>query len=531
MEYLKGITVSGGIAIGKVFVFKKTELKIVRTAIIEPQVNTEIAKLDTAVKDGAAELQRLYETAGANMDEDRAEIYKAHLDILHDPILYEGTVSKITSELKNAGWALSETLAEICAMFESLGTAYQRERANDVRDVGDLVLRSLCHVEKVDLHSLPYDCIVIARELFPSDTAEMDMVHIRGFATELGGETSHASIIAKSLGLPAMVGVNNVLSQVKNGMSVIIDGDAGELIISPDEEILSHFKCVKAEKDIKKNAQLEQARLPALTKSGRKICLEANISNAGDAERAMAQGADGVGLFRTEFLFMDRKALPGEEEQFLAYKAVCDTMRGKPIVIRTLDVGGDKPLPYLPFPEETNPFLGWRAIRVSLECRDMFRTQLRAILRASAYGKVSVMLPMVISLSDFRQTRELLRECMEELEQEGIPYDKEIEVGIMAETPAVTLQADSFAKEVDFFSIGTNDLTQYTLAVDRGNAKVSRLYNPLHPAMVESIRLIVEAAHRYGKRVKFRSEPGRYVERLRETARPHSFYCSLGWMH
>lgn len=492
---ISGIAASDGIAIGKAKKFFRKTGAVSKRTLQPSEVEAEKQRFDCAIEACGGQLEKLIAFCG---QDERAEILRAHLTILQDPFLREQATDYI-GQGYNAEHALTLAVDAICGMFSQLDDEIFRARAADFRDVSARILRQLQGVFDEDLSNLTEPVIVITKDLSPSDTAAMDAEYILGFATELGGKTSHTAIIARGLDIPAVVGTGDGLfDAVSDGDLLILDGSAGLICILPLEKELNEYQL--------KQRQLAQLRqelagfrdLPAITLDGKQVTIAANIGSEKEAQNAIANGAEGIGLFRTEFLYMDSDHWPTEEEQFAAYHYVLRHMQGRPVIIRTLDIGGDKKLPYYEFDYEENPFLGRRAIRFCLDRTDIFKTQLRAILRASAFGKILVMLPMVISLDEIAQARALVAECMSELRHTGEAFDSGLQIGIMIETPAAVLQAAQLAKKADFFSIGTNDLTQYILAVDRGNEKVQKLYDPFHPAVLAAIRHVISAGHEAG---------------------------------
>jgi phosphoenolpyruvate-protein phosphotransferase len=481
-------TASKGIAIGKAFIAQRQELNADTYTITPEQVNQEIDKFEKAVKEAARQLELL----AANSD-----ILKSHLELVKDITLYEGVVNKIRINHQNVQQALDNTVTEFSSIFSSMEDEYLKERSDDIIDIRTRLMRLLKGTRNTSFDSMKEDVIIIAENLVLSDTSYLNLSHILGFATEFGGITSHVSIIARSLELPALVGVKDLLKNIHNGDYLILDASSGKLIINPDENTIHEYRVLQETYEINRLKLTKLGCLPATTLDGRTIKICANVGSLEDIKKAAAFHIDSIGLFRTEFLYMNNTHFPTEEEQFTIYKEAALLCKND-LIIRTLDIGGDKSLPYFTFPPEENPFLGWRAIRISLEMTDIFKTQLRAILRASAFGKVKIMYPMIISLEELQKANEILEECKAELLRENIAFDKAIPAGIMIETPAAVMCAGHLAKYADFFSIGTNDLTQYTLAIDRTNQRISPLFDPFHPAVLQSIKRIIDAAHENG---------------------------------
>ncbi|HHV12785.1 MAG TPA: phosphoenolpyruvate--protein phosphotransferase [Clostridiales bacterium] len=476
---------SKGIAMGNAYVLQKQDLSPENYEISANQIDSEIMKYDNAVKEAASQIEILAQ---------KSDIFTAHLELVKDISLYGGVTNRIRNELQNAQVALDLTAAEFCAIFDSMEDEYMRERSADIKDIRNRLMRLLKGIGQTDLKSIQDKVILIAEDLAPSDTSSLNLDYILGFLTELGGVTSHVCIIARNLELPALVGVPDLLTSIHNDDFLILDAVTGKIIINPDDSTIHRYESLKQDY-VNKRKELERSSfLPATTIDGRTVKICANVGNIEDVRKATTHHIDGIGLFRSEFLYMENSHFPTEEEQFTVYKEAASLCSSE-LIIRTLDIGGDKSLPYYKFETEENPFLGWRAIRISLELEDVFKAQLRAILRASAFGNVKIMYPMIISMEELNKANEILTACKCELEAEGLAFNPDIKVGIMIETPAAVLCAANFAKHVDFFSIGTNDLTQYVLAVDRGNKKISALYDSFHPAVVQSIKHIIDAAH------------------------------------
>lgn len=480
---------SKGIAIGKAFVVVPQNIEADKTIVNDNEKPLEINKFQKAVDEATAEISVLAVTN---------EIFAAHLDVAEDAVLHDAVNEKINGENKNAQLALEESVKEIVIMFEGLDDEYLKERAADVKDVGRRIMCKLKGVKNNPFEGISEEVIVIADDLAPSDTANMDFNFVKGFITEAGGVTSHVAIMARSLELPAFVGVTGIKSELTDGDTVVVDALNKEIVINPDEAVKKSCLDRAAEYKEMKEKLLAMNGMPAQTLDGHTVELYANVGSIADVENAVGHGAEGIGLFRSEFLYMDNTKFPTEDEQFEAYKKAVETLK-KPVIIRTLDIGGDKSLSYYKFDHEDNPFLGWRALRISLTMKDMFKTQLRGLLRASAFGEIMIMYPMVICVEEYRDACETLEECKKELRAEGVAFNENIKTGIMVETPASVLCAADLAKEVDFFSIGTNDLTQYMLAVDRGNQKIAHMYDSFHPAVLRAINTVISAAHSEGK--------------------------------
>lgn len=492
---MKATAVSPGIAIGKVFLLKKIEVESLQK--YSDSMEKELSILETALEKSAFELQELIETSEAKLGKDDAEIFQAHLMILQDDEFVQTVRDHIESEKLCAAYAVMKTADEFYIQFMNIEDEYIRERAADVKDVGMRVVKSILGTG-TGLEAMPDGSVIVARELSPSDTASMDSQKVCGIITEGGGRTSHAAIIARNLGIPAIVGATGITEQVETGSFIVFDGESGEVFIRPDEKIIQRYEKIKISRENYKKLLMQFKDKKTFTIDSHQVELYANIASQNDTSAALENGAQGVGLFRTEFLYMNRDSEPSEEEQLEVYKKVLLNMKSKPVIIRTLDIGGDKDVPYLGLEKEDNPFLGFRAIRICLEKKEMFKKQLRAILRASVFGRARIMFPMISCLEELRAAKQIVSECMQELDKKSIEYDRSIQTGIMIEVPSAAVISDILAEECDFFSIGTNDLIQYTTAVDRMNHKISELYNQYNPAVLRLIKTVIENGHKKG---------------------------------
>ena len=492
-----GVGAAEGIGIGVAKVVREQNVEVVKRTVLdsEAEVNNFMRVLDIT----KAETEEMSQALEKNASAKEAEILFGHIMLMSDPMLVDEIVNRIKGESICAEYVIEEVCNQYAAVFASMDDELMQQRATDMIDIKTRLIKKVLGIENTDLSKLPYGSILVAKDLTPSMTAGLNPDNVLGIVTQFGGKTSHSAILARALEIPAVVGLSNLPEDISDDTDILLDGESGEVIILPTDNEKSDYENKKKNYDANKEMLKKYRELPSISKDGKKVEIAGNIGSPEDAKKVIENGGEGIGLFRTEFLFMDRDCMPTEEEQFESYKEVATAMEGKPVIIRTLDIGGDKEIPYMGIVQDENPFLGYRAIRLCLDRKDdIYIPQLRALLRASAFGNIKIMLPLITSMDEIREAKALISDIKKELDEKNIAYNKNIEVGIMVETAAASLLADIFAKEVDFFSIGTNDLIQYTMSVDRGNVKIAGLYSPFSPAVLRSINRIITEGKKAG---------------------------------